>query len=101
MYSSFTSVTLSAIFGFAVALLGHTLDSLVYFAEKSHSTAGELLLWVTKLLPNLGVLDLKTLAARQLSIPLDSLLAHAVYALAYTAGLIALAAAIFSRRDLK
>jgi len=101
MFSSFTSVTLSAIFGFAVALLGHTLDNLVYFAEKSHSATGKILLGVTKILPNLSLLDLKTLAAHQKTIPWGDLLARSGYALAYTAALVALGAAIFSRRDLK
>jgi len=101
MFSSFTSVTLSAIFGFAVALLGHTLDNLTYFAEKSHSAAGELLLGATKILPNLSMLDLKTLAAHQKMITWGDLLTRGCYAFAYAAALVAVGAAIFSRRDLK
>ncbi len=101
MFSSFTSVTLSAIFGFSLALLGHTLDNLVYFAEKSNSGAGKLLLAATRLLPNLTLVDLKTLAAHQQAIGWGDLLGRGGYALAYTAALVALGAAIFSRRDLK
>lgn len=100
-FSCFTSTTLAATFSLALAFIGHTVDSLVYFATKSQSVEGTVVQVVARFLPNLERLNLKTLAAHEQTIPWDDLGLRGLYALAYAALAIALGAAIFSRRDLK
>lgn len=101
LFSCFTSTTLAGTFGLALVFLGHALDNLTYFASKSASAEGRIVLAVAKVLPNLERLNLKTLAAHQQSIPWMDFGARAGYAVAYSVAAVALGAAIFSRRDLK
>jgi ABC-type transport system involved in multi-copper enzyme maturation permease subunit len=100
-FSCFTSTTLAATFSLGLTFLGHTVDSLTYFATKSSSLEGDVVRIAARLLPNLERLNLKTLAAQGQTIPWNDLGLRAIYGLAYTAAAIALGAAIFSRRDLK
>ena len=52
-------------------------------------------------LPNLSRLDVKTQVVHALPVPAGYMLWSAAYALAYVAALLALATAIFMRRDFK
>jgi ABC-type transport system involved in multi-copper enzyme maturation permease subunit len=101
LFSCFTSTTLAAIFGLALAFLGHTVDNLVFFAKKSSSLEGKIVIAIAKILPNLERLNLKTMAAHQQSIPWSDFGARVAYGVAYAVASVALGAAIFSRRDLK
>jgi Cu-processing system permease protein len=101
MFSCFTSTTLASIFGLSVALIGHLIDSLAYFASKSQTLAGQLLLATVKILPNLSLLNLKTVAAHSQTIAWTDLANRAGYAVAYAAALVSLGTALFSRQDLK
>lgn len=101
LFSCFTSTTLAATFGLALAFLGHLVDNLAYFAGRSPSFSSKIVLASTRVLPNLERLNLKTLAAHSQSIPWGDFGLRALYGIGYATAAVALGAAIFSRRDLK
>ncbi len=101
LLTCFTSTTMAGALGLALAVLGHTLDNLVYFAQKSESLEGRILLVVAKVLPNLERLNMKTLAAHQLALAWSDLGSRVAYGVSYAIATVALGAAVFSRRDLK
>jgi Cu-processing system permease protein len=102
MFSCFTSTTLAGTFGLSLALICHLNDSLAYFGSKSPSPVLRAIsIGLAKGLPNLELLNLKTVAAHGATIPWGDLLSRTAYGLTYAALLIAIGAAVFSRRDLK
>ncbi len=101
LFSCFTSSTLAATFALPIVFLGHMLENLSFFAHRSHTALAKLVLAAAQVLPNLEKLNLKTLAARQQAIPWTDFFARVGYGAAYIVALVALGAAIFSRRDLK
>lgn len=101
LFSSFTTSTLAATFTLSLTLLGHFVDNLAYFASKSGSGFGKLVSALVRVLPNFELINLKDFAAHQQAISGADFLHRLVYASCYCVLVVALAAIIFTRRDLK
>jgi Cu-processing system permease protein len=97
LFSSLTTTTLAAIFALAVTLAGRLSNDLRTLWTGEGSGLGKAL-WY--LLPNLGSLSLNESVVYRTPPPADAWLA-VPYALLYTAAVLALAAAVFERRDLR
>lgn len=96
-FSAMTSTTLAAIFALALTLAGRLSNDL----RSLWSGAGsELAAALWYLLPNLGSLSLNESVIYRTPPPASAWLA-ALHAALYAAGVLALAAAIFERRDLR
>ena len=102
LFSSFSTPILAAGFSIAFFLIGHLLGDLRAFGDRSKSgLARSLTNFFYRLLPDLELLNLKSLAASQLPVDPRFVLRSAAYGLAYAAVLLVLATLIFRRRDLK
>ena len=99
-FSVFTSSLLATLLAFGVYLMGHLSPDIVKAGQLSENPAIESF---TKnlylVLPDLSRLDLKNMAVYGSLPDLASLLGNAVYALLYTAFLLAIANLIFWRRE--
>jgi Cu-processing system permease protein len=96
LFSSFTNATLAAILTLALALGGHlSREALPYWAQSAAGRAMSLVV------PNLAALDLKVEVVYERAVALSSLAVVGGYGVLYSASCLALAAAIFARRDLR
>lgn len=101
LFSTFTTATLSAIFTLSLVVAGHLASDLVrYWSKQGAATA-----WVGKALylvvPNLEALNFKEAMVYKDALPAGTTAAAFLYGLLYAVGIVAAAAAIFSRRDLR
>lgn len=97
LFSSLTSTTLAAIFALSLTLAGRLSNDLRTLWTGDGAALGKAL-WY--LLPNLGSLSLNESVVYRTPPPASAWLA-VLYALLYAAAVLALAAAIFERRDLR
>ena len=97
LFSSLTTTTLAAIFALALTIAGRLSTDLRTLWTGSGSQLGRAL-WY--LLPNLSALSLNESVVYRTP-PAASAWLAVPYALLYAAGCLALAAAIFERRDLR
>jgi ABC-type transport system involved in multi-copper enzyme maturation permease subunit len=96
LFSSFTNATLAAIFGLALAVAGHfSREVFLYWRDMPF------LRTIGLVLPNLGALDYKVQVVYRDAVPAGQLGLSLLYAALYAAVALALASAIFSRRDLR
>jgi Cu-processing system permease protein len=96
VFSTFTNATLAAIATLAITVSGHlSRDALPFLRER---VAGRVLAHV---LPNLAALDYKVEVVYEQAVPLAHAGLRLGYAALYVAFLLAVAAAIFGRRDLR
>jgi ABC-type transport system involved in multi-copper enzyme maturation permease subunit len=101
-FGSFTTPMLAAAFSFSLFLIGHLLGDLRAFGQRSQSHTAKLATALAyRVLPDLSLLDLKAQAASELAVQWHAVWTGAIYGLVYAALLLALAVAVFSRRDLK
>lgn len=99
-FGTFASPILSVAFSMGVFLIGHWLDSLKYFTDKSSSATFQLIGRVLgRVIPNLEYFNWRALFIYNTALPSGEISVATVYALAWTALLVALAATILSRRD--
>ena len=99
---SFTKPILASAFSVSVFLIGHLLSDLKAFQQRSHSGLAKVFTGVAyRLLPDLELLNVKSLASNELPVPHGLAPAAALYGAAYAAALLVIAVSIFSRRDLK
>ncbi len=101
VFSSFTTPTLGVIFSVSFFVIGHLAGDLARFAARLHGASGWLLGLIARVIPNLDLLNLKTQAANQLPVSAAFVAKSAGYGLAYAVVAVGVAAALFSRRDLK
>jgi ABC-type transport system involved in multi-copper enzyme maturation permease subunit len=102
VFGSFTKPILASAFSISLFLIGHLLRDLRAFQERSHSGVAKMLTGVAyRVLPDLELLNVKSLASNELPLPHGLAQAAGLYGAAYAAGLLVVAVAIFSRRDLK
>jgi Cu-processing system permease protein len=102
LFSCFTTTTLSAIFTLSLVVAGHLATGLVrYWAKMGGelAKAGSRLIYF--LIPNLEALNLKETMVYSDPVPTDFAVTGLVYGVAYALAALAIAAAIFTRRDLK
>jgi Cu-processing system permease protein len=100
--SSFSSQMVSATVTVGAYFAGH-LGGDIY--ELSRKAEDPLLQWVGKAvyyaLPNLSRLNYRVQATYEIPTPVGELVPHMIYAVGYTTVMIAIAIALFSRRDFK
>jgi ABC-type transport system involved in multi-copper enzyme maturation permease subunit len=100
-FSTFTTSTLSAIFTLSLVVAGHLASELV----RHWSRQGEAPGWIGKaiyvVIPNLEALNLKEAMVYKDPLAASALALAFGYGLLYSAGVLALSAAIFARRDLR
>ncbi len=99
LFSSFTTATLSAIFTLSLVVAGHVASDLVRYWSK------EGLGWMGKaiyvLVPNLEALNFKEAMVYKDALPPGPTAMAFAYGILYAVGVVAAAAAVFSRRDLR
>jgi Cu-processing system permease protein len=101
LFSTFTTSTLSAIFTLSLVVAGHLASDLV----RHWSKQGEAAAWMGKalyvLVPNLEALNFKEAMVYKDALGGGPVALALLYGLLYAAGVTALAAAVFTRRDLR
>ena len=101
LFSTFTTATLSAIFTLSLVVAGHLASDLVRY----WSTQGAWLAWMGRALyvavPNLEALNFKEAMVYRDAVPAATLAPALAYGVLYAVGVVAVAAAVFTRRDLR
>jgi ABC-type transport system involved in multi-copper enzyme maturation permease subunit len=101
LFSAFSTPALSALMTVGVYMVGQWTYDLRAFSEKFPPALGATMAWVANVLPNLPVFNLRTLAATGETASLAHLGIATAYAILYVACVLALATAVFERRDFK
>jgi len=101
LFSCFSTATLAAIFSLALVVAGHLSSDLLRYWSAQGKGAGALGTAAFLLVPNLEALNLKEAMVYKDRIPLSFAATGVAYGLLYAAAVIALAIAVFSRRDLR
>jgi ABC-type transport system involved in multi-copper enzyme maturation permease subunit len=102
MFSSFSTPMLSALFSFAVYLIGHFSKDLLEMAALSNSAATRALLTALYyLLPNLSNFGFITEASHGRVVPIGTAIAATAYAIIYISILLSAAVLIFQKRNFK
>jgi Cu-processing system permease protein len=99
--STFTTPTLSAIFTLSAVVSGHLTSDLVRYWSTQGSIASALGKAAYVLVPNLEALDLKEAVVYKDAVAPGFYLTGIGYGVLYAAAVATLAAAVFSRRDLR
>ncbi len=101
LFSTFSTATLSAIFTLSLVVAGHLASDLVRYWGKQGGAARLAGKLVYLLVPNLEALNLKEAMVYNDPLAAGFLATGFGYGLLYAAAVVALSAAIFSRRDLR
>jgi ABC-type transport system involved in multi-copper enzyme maturation permease subunit len=101
LFSSFSSPLLSAVFAFSLFVIGSFADDLRGFAGMTHGLTRWIATGAAYLVPNFSALNVISAVAHQQSISGQLILQNTLYALFYTAMVLAGAVLIFERRNLK
>jgi ABC-type transport system involved in multi-copper enzyme maturation permease subunit len=100
LFACFTSPVLGSFFTIACVVAGHFSNDLLEFAGRFSGTVPHAVVTgVYYLLPNLGLLSLRTEAVHNLAIPQGMLVAVSLYAVAYISVLLYAATLIFRARE--
>ena len=101
IFSSFSTVSLAAIFASGIWVIGHAMEDLRAVTEKVEPVSlRPILRFVTYVLPDLTRFDVKIQVSHQLPITWSYTSLTIMYGAAYMAFAILAACTIFSRRDL-
>ncbi len=100
-FSSFSTPLMSAVFTFALFVIGSLAEDLRGFARITQGLGGWLATVVAYLVPNFSALNVISLVAHGDPVPGRLILYNSVYALLYSAMAISGAVLIFQRRNLK
>jgi ABC-type transport system involved in multi-copper enzyme maturation permease subunit len=101
LFSSFSSPLLSAVFAFSLFVIGSFSDDLRGVAGMTHGFARWLSTAAAYLVPNFSALNVISTVAHQQPVSSGLILENTLYALFYTAMVLAGAVLIFERRNLK
>ena len=101
LFSSFSTPLMSAVFTFALFVIGSLADDLRGFARITDGFTGMVATAVAYLVPNFSAFNIITQAAHGDPVPGRLILYNTVYALLYSAMVISGAVLIFQRRNLK
>lgn len=101
LFSTFTTPTLAAIFTLSLVVAGHLASDLVRYWSGEGAGLGLMGKALYVIVPNLEALNLKEAMIHKDSLAAAPTALAFLYGLLYAAGVVALAAAIFSRRDLR
>jgi Cu-processing system permease protein len=100
-FSSFSTSLMSAVFTFALFVIGSLAEDLRGFAKITHGLAGWLVTAVAYLVPNFSALNVINQVAHGDPVPGRLILYNSVYALLYSTVAVSGAVLIFQRRNLK
>ena len=100
-FSSFSTPLMSAVFTFALFVIGSLAEDLRGFARITHGLGGGLATGVAYLVPNFSALNVISQVAHGDPVPGRLILYNTAYALLYSAMAISGAVLIFQRRNLK
>ena len=101
LFSSFSSPLLSAVFAFALFVIGSFAEDLRGFATMAHGVSRWLATGAAYLVPNFSALNVISSVAHEQPIPGHLILYNTLYAALYTAMAVCGAVLIFEHRDLK
>ncbi len=101
LFSTFSTATLSAIFTLSLVVAGHLASDLVRYWSAQGGASRVLGQLVYFVVPNLEALNLKEAMVYNAPLAAGFLATGFGYGLLYAAAVVALSAAIFSRRDLR
>lgn len=101
LFSSFSTPLFSAIFGFALFVIGTFAEDLKNFAQLSHGALKWLATGVSYIVPNFASLNVISQTAHDQAIGSGLIWSNTVYALLYSAAVTAGSVLIFDRRNLK
>jgi ABC-type transport system involved in multi-copper enzyme maturation permease subunit len=102
LFSTYSSALLSATFTFAIWVAGHFVGDLRTIDQIGASPTTSWTAWVVSwVLPNLALFDIKSEVVHGVPVPAAQVLAAVGYGLVYSAAMLAIAVAIFQRRDFK
>ncbi len=101
LFSSFSSPLLSAVFAFALFIIGTFAEDLRAFAAMASGPARWLAHGMAYLVPNFAALNVISQVAHSEPVPGRLIAYNSLYALLYATAAIAAAAMVFERRNLK
>jgi ABC-type transport system involved in multi-copper enzyme maturation permease subunit len=101
LFSSFSTPIFSAIFAFALFVIGRFAEDLRNFAAMSHGIAKWLVTGAVYLVPNFSALDVTSQVSHDVPVSGTLVLLNTLYAMLYSAAATAAAVLIFERRNLK
>lgn len=101
LFSSFSSPLLSAVFTFAIFVIGTFSEDLRSFAGMAKGPAGWISTAVAFVVPNFSALNVISQVAHETPVAPALIISNTIYALLYAAYAVAAAALIFEHRNLK
>lgn len=102
LFSSFAEPIYASAYTVSIFLIGHFVDDLKLFGEKSENPAfKELMLALYRVLPNLEMFNIRTAAVHGIVVPMSEVAWAGVYCVAYSTAVLAAAMWVFERRDFK
>lgn len=101
LFSAFSTTTLAAIFTLSLVVAGHVAVDMVRYWAKEGGAVAVVGRAMYALLPNLQALDLKEAMVYRDQVQASFGVTGLGYGVLYAAGVLALAVAVFSRRDLR
>jgi ABC-type transport system involved in multi-copper enzyme maturation permease subunit len=101
LFSSFSSPILSAVFSFALFIVGSFAQDLRLMAASSHGAVQWMVRGVSYLVPNLASLNVITSVSHGQAVAGAVIVHNTLYAVLYSAAVVAGAVLIFERRNLK
>lgn len=101
LFSAFSTATLAAIFTLSLVVAGHVAVDMVRYWTKEGGAVAVVGRAAYAVLPNLQALDLKEAMLYKDHVQASFAVTGLGYGALYTAGVLALAVAVFSRRDLR
>ena len=100
-FSSFSTPLMSAVFTFALFVIGSLSEDLRTLAKASHGIGGWMATAIAYLIPNFSALNVVNRVAHGDSLPGRLILYNTIYAVLYSAMAISGAVLVFQRRNLK
>jgi len=101
LFSAFSSPLLSAVFAFALFVIGTFAEDLRAFAAMAHGVSRWLVTGLAYLIPNFAALNVIASVAHTQPVAGTLILYNTLYSLAYATAAVAGASLIFERRNLK
>ena len=102
LFACFTTSTLAVIFTLSVVAAGHVFSEVRAFWVKAPQAGMKPLVGILDFtLPNLGLLDMKEALTYGDPVSLGSLAARVAYGVGYAGVVVALAALVFTRKDVR
>ena len=101
LFSTYSSPLLSSIFAFAIFAIGTFSEDLHNFSAAAHGPAKAVMTAVAYIVPNFSSLNVILQVAHGIPVESGLVLHNSLYAITYTAVVLACAAAIFENRNFK